>query len=77
MKIKSDNLSHLDDQDDWWDYWFTIGKYTFQLCGDYKNHQRLFRNLKIYVYPASSCLSDEERIEEISDVTISFEPYNK
>ena len=27
--IHADRLPHLDDNDDWWDYWFTIGTRTF------------------------------------------------
>lgn len=71
--INTDNLPHLDDNDDWWDYWFSIGKYTYQLRGDFEDKMRLFRNLKIYVYPVNSTLTDQERIDEISKVTISFE----
>lgn len=75
-ELRSANLSHLDDMDDWWDYWFSIGKYTYQLCGDYENRKRLFRNLVIYVYRKSDDYTDEDRIEELKEnVTISFEPY--
>ena len=73
--IKAGNLPHLDDTDDWWDYWFTIGKRTYQLCGDYEKGKRLFRNLRIYVYPKNSTLDDSERIDEITDVRIVLEPY--
>ena len=66
--------SHLDSMDNWWDYWFTIGKYTYQLCGDYEKGKLLFRNLKIYAYPSNSSLDDSERIAEINKVTISFQP---
>lgn len=73
--IQSERLSHLDENDDWWDYWFSIGKYAYQLCGDYKDGNRLFQNMKIYVYPANSSLEDGDRIDEIDKVTISFQPY--
>ena len=75
--MRDNHLPHLDSMDDWWDYWFTTGKYTYQLCGDYENGKRLFRNLKIYVYPANSSLDDSERIAEINDVTISFQPIDE
>ena len=76
FSIKQDNLPHLEREvDDWWDYWFTIGRQTFQLCGDYERGKRLFRNLRIYVYPAKSSLDDSERIAEITDVKIEFRPY--
>ena len=72
--IQEENVPHLDLNDDWWDYWFTMGKYSYQLCGDYENGNRLFRNLKIYVYPSNSSLNDDDRIKEIKNVTISFDP---
>ncbi len=76
QELLSSNLPHLDDTDDWWDYWFKIGKYIYQLCGDYEKKQRLFRNLIIYVYPNKSGITDDDRIEEIKEgITISFEPH--
>lgn len=75
QELLSNNLPHIDDIDDWWDYWFKIGKYTYQLCGDCEKKKRLFRNLVIYVYPAKDDYTDDDRIGEIREgITISFEP---
>ena len=71
--IHADRLPHLDDNDDWWDYWFTIGTRTFQLCGDYARGRRLFRNLVVYVYDARKDIDDSMRIDEIREVSVIYE----
>lgn len=70
--IHAGNFPHLDDGDDWWDYWFTIGKYTYQLCGAYSCGKRLLDNLVIYVYNAKNHIDDSMRIDEIHEVTIDY-----
>ena len=69
--IVPEELPTHDNDIGWWDYWFTIGAYTYQLCGDYKHPHRMINNLVVYVHHEGHYY-DEERIETIEDVKIEF-----
>ena len=69
--LKHTDLTFQDENDDWWDIWFSKGNYVYQVCGKYVHPYRFLEDLVVYVYKHGE-LCDENRIETIKDVSITY-----
>jgi hypothetical protein len=71
--INYSDLTFQDDNDDWWDIWLKVGKRVYQICGKYEDGIRYIDDIIMYVYNSDDDLTDENRIDTITDCRIIYD----